>query len=35
MSLSLLWSIASLVMIIYAMALPECYDVACGALAFV
>ena len=31
----LLWSIASLAMIVYAMALPERYDVACGAFAFV
>lgn len=31
----LLWGIASLAMIIYAMALPERYDVACGAFAFV
>jgi hypothetical protein len=31
----LLWSAASLAMIVYAMALPERYDVACGAFAFV
>jgi hypothetical protein len=31
----LLWGAASLAMIIYAMALPERYDVACGAFAFV
>ena len=31
----LLWGPASLAMIIYAMALPERYDVACGAFAFV
>jgi hypothetical protein len=31
----LLWCTASLAMIIYAMALPERYDVACGAFAFV
>lgn len=31
----LLWCAASLAMIIYAMALPERYDVACGAFAFV
>jgi uncharacterized membrane protein YccC len=31
----LLWGAASIAMIIYAMALPERYDVACGAFAFV
>jgi uncharacterized membrane protein YccC len=31
----LLWGAASVAMIIYAMALPERYDVACGAFAFV
>jgi hypothetical protein len=31
----LLWGAASMAMIIYAMALPERYDVACGAFAFV
>jgi hypothetical protein len=31
----LLWCAASLAMIVYAMALPERYDVACGAFAFV
>jgi hypothetical protein len=31
----LLWGAASLAMIVYAMALPERYDVACGAFAFV
>jgi Fusaric acid resistance protein-like len=31
----LLWAAASLAMIVYAMALPERYDVACGAFAFV
>ena len=30
-----LWCAASIAMIIYAMALPERYDVACGAFAFV
>jgi uncharacterized membrane protein YccC len=30
----LIWALAALAMVIYAMALPERYDIACGAYAF-